>query len=61
MLTLRNLSVFYDENQVIHAINLNVSPGECVVLTGESGSGKSSIINAINGLGARYDLSLIHI
>lgn len=55
MLTLRNLSVFYDENQVIHAINLNVSPGECVVLTGESGSGKSSIINAINGLGARYD------
>ena len=55
MLTLRNLSVFYDENQVVHAINLNVSPGECVVLTGESGSGKSSIINAINGLGARYD------
>ena len=55
MLTLQNLSVFYDENQVVHAINLNVSPGECVVLTGESGSGKSSIINAINGLGARYD------
>ncbi len=55
MLTLRNLSVFYDENQVVHSINLNVSPGECVVLTGESGSGKSSIINAVNGLGARYD------
>lgn len=55
MLTLRNLSVFYDENQVVHDINLNVSPGECVVLTGESGSGKSSIINAVNGLGARYD------
>ena len=55
MLTLRNLSVFYDENQVVHAINLNVSPGKCVVLTGESGSGKSSIINAVNGLGARYD------
>ena len=55
MLTLRNLSVFYDENQVVHAINLNVSAGECVVLTGESGSGKSSIINAINGLGTRYD------
>ncbi len=55
MLTLRDLSVFYDENQVIHSINLNVSPGECVVLTGESGSGKSSIINAINGLGMRYD------
>lgn len=25
MLTLRNLSVFYDENQVVHSINLNVS------------------------------------
>ncbi len=55
MLTLHNLSVFYDENQVVHAINLNVSPGECVVLTGESGSGKSNIINAVNGLGTRYD------
>ena len=59
MLTLRNLSVFYDENQVVHAIDLNVSPGECVVLTGESGSGKSSIINAINGLGVRYDNACI--
>ena len=55
MLTLHNLSVFYDENQVVHAINLNVSPGECVVLTGESGSGKSTILSAINGLGTRYD------
>ena len=55
MLTLRDLSVFYDENQVVHSINLNVSPGECVVLTGESGSGKSTILSAINGLGTRYD------
>ncbi|WEG36052.1 ABC transporter ATP-binding protein [Amygdalobacter indicium] len=55
MLTLHNLSVFYEETRAVHAINLNVSAGECVVLTGESGSGKSSIINAINGLGARYD------
>ena len=55
MLTLRNLSVFYDENHVVRAINLNVSAGECVVLTGESGSGKSTILSAINGLGTRYD------
>lgn len=55
MLTLRNLSVFYDTTQAVHAINLNVSAGECVVLTGESGSGKSTILSAINGLGTRYD------
>ena len=55
MLTLHNLSVFYEETRAVHAINLNVSAGECVVLTGESGSGKSTILSAINGLGTRYD------
>ncbi|WP_366920925.1 ATP-binding cassette domain-containing protein, partial [Streptococcus pneumoniae] len=29
--------------------------GECVLFTGKSGNGKSSLINSINGLAVRYD------
>lgn len=34
---------------------MTIKTGECVVLTGISGSGKSSILNLINGLATRYD------
>ena len=51
MLTLENLSLFYEQDKkVLDDINLIVADGECVLLTGESGSGKSSIINSINGI-----------
>ena len=51
MLTLENLSLFYEQDKkILDCINLNVADGECVLITGESGSGKSSIINSINGL-----------
>ena len=36
-------------------ISLSINKGECVLFTGKSGSGKSSIINSINGLAMRYD------
>ena len=32
-----------------------IQKGEFVVITGKSGSGKSSVINSINGLAVRYD------
>ncbi len=35
-------------------ISFNVQQGECVVLCGKSGSGKSSVLHAINGLATRY-------
>ena len=55
MLTLENLSLFYEQDKkVLDDINLIVADGECVLLTGESGSGKSSIINSINGLDFEY-------
>lgn len=56
MLTLENLSLFYgQENRVLNDIELQVEDGECILLTGESGSGKSSIINSINGLAFEYE------
>ena len=56
MLTLENLSLFYEQDKkVLDDINLIVADGECVLLTGESGSGKSSIINSINGLAFEYE------
>ena len=56
MLTLENLSLFYEQDKkILDGINLNVADGECILLTGESGSGKSSIINSINGLAFEYE------
>jgi ATP-binding cassette subfamily B protein len=45
---LENLTFGYDrERPVLHDINLIVEPGQTVALVGETGSGKSSIINLI--------------
>ncbi len=56
MLKIKNLSLKYTDNEnVIEDISFDVDEGECVLLTGKSGSGKSSIIRAINGLASRYD------
>ena len=56
MLMLENLSLFYEQDKkVLDDIKLIVADGECVLITGESGSGKSSIINSINGLAFEYE------
>ncbi len=54
MLKLENISkYYYASNSVVPAlrkINLEFALGEFVVITGESGSGKSTILNIISGL-----------
>ena len=56
MVEIENLSLSYGNSlKVLKDISLNVKEGECVLFTGKSGSGKSSIINSINGLAVRYD------
>lgn len=56
MLQIKNLCLSYGEdNKILNDISLKVLDGECILLTGESGSGKSSIINSINGLAFAYE------
>lgn len=59
MLKIKNLGIVYQDNTnnlepkerlVVKDINLEVSPGQVIVLTGKSGSGKSSLLKAINGI-----------
>ena len=44
MLRIENLSLSYGENKVLNDISLNIVDGECVLLTGESGSGDNAIM-----------------
>ncbi|WP_028264037.1 ABC transporter ATP-binding protein [Atopobium fossor] len=59
MVEIKNLTISYGEgaacSSILKDISLTIHDGECAVFTGRSGSGKTSLINAINGLGSRYD------
>ena len=49
MLRLKNLSLKFDESQVIHNISFEVSEGELLCLLGPSGSGKTTTLRLIAG------------
>ncbi|MFP3449302.1 ATP-binding cassette domain-containing protein, partial [Pseudomonas sp. SIMBA_067] len=46
----RNVQKNYGDNQVLKGIDLDVWPGEVVVILGPSGSGKSTFLRCINHL-----------
>jgi len=46
----RNVQKNYGDNQVLKGIDLDVYPGEVVVILGPSGSGKSTFLRCINHL-----------
>ncbi len=50
MLEIKDLSLKYNDTAVLNNLNLTASRGELIVITGSSGSGKSSILKAINGI-----------
>ena len=55
MLAFEDFSLSYGESApVLQDITLTIKEGECLLLTGESGSGKSSLIHAVNGLAYQY-------
>jgi len=56
-ITLKNVSFSYTESlddAVIKNLNFEIKSGECVVLVGESGCGKTTISKLINGLIPHY-------
>ena len=50
MLSVSNLKISFDDNQVLDGFNLNLESGDIFALLGESGSGKSSALKFIAGL-----------
>ena len=56
MVKIENLTLSYNgKEEILKNINIEIKKGESILFTGKSGSGKSSIINSINGLAERYD------
>ena len=50
MIHFDHVNLLRDDKTVLKDIQLSINTGEVVVLTGESGSGKSSLISLLNGL-----------
>ncbi|MBE6479399.1 MAG: amino acid ABC transporter ATP-binding protein [Olsenella sp.] len=48
MVRIEHLNKAFDDNVVLRDVNLNVWPGEIVVVLGPSGSGKSTMLRCIN-------------
>lgn len=49
IIQISNLDVGYQNNIVLHDLDLIISTGECVAITGNNGSGKSTLLKALIG------------
>ncbi|KAB0564642.1 MULTISPECIES: ABC transporter ATP-binding protein [Hyphomicrobiales] len=50
MLEITNLSLNYGKHLALDSVSLTVAKGECVVILGANGAGKSSLLKAVGGL-----------
>jgi putative ABC transport system ATP-binding protein len=62
VISIRNINYFFGKSnlrkQVLHNINLDIYPGEIVIMTGPSGSGKTTLLSLIGALRSCQDGSL---
>ena len=58
ILNIKDLSIFYQDNEILKDLNLNIAQNEIICLMGSSGCGKSTFLSALNGFleqkGGRY-------
>ncbi|WP_459830108.1 phosphate ABC transporter ATP-binding protein [Campylobacter concisus] len=58
ILNIKDLSIFYQDNEILKKLNLNIAENEIICLMGSSGCGKSTFLSALNGFleqkGGRY-------
>ena len=45
---LRDVEVFYGENQAIHRVSLDIAPNQIIAMIGPSGCGKSTFLRCLN-------------
>ena len=50
MLELRGVAMAYGRNTLFSGVRADVSPGQCLVVTGANGAGKSTLLKIIAGL-----------
>ncbi|MGO3212804.1 MAG: ATP-binding cassette domain-containing protein, partial [Ruoffia tabacinasalis] len=50
LLEVHDLSFYYDDEKVLDSINFTIVPGERVILPGENGAAKATLIKNILGL-----------
>ena len=50
ILEARGLKKRFGGNEAVKSVNFSVNPGECVVLAGDNGAGKSTVIKMISGV-----------
>ena len=50
LISLKNVSVFYDGKAVISGVSADVFRGEIFCILGESGGGKTTLLNILSGL-----------
>ncbi|MCC9715912.1 amino acid ABC transporter ATP-binding protein, partial [Streptococcus agalactiae] len=55
----KNVNKYYGDYHALRQINLEIEPGQVVVLLGPSGSGKSTLIRTMNALESIDDGSLV--
>ncbi len=59
MLSIKNLYSGYDKSEILHGVDIDVNPGEIVVMIGPNGAGKSTALKSIFSLADVYSGKII--